>query len=76
MVIFGEAEWVETSDIGKGSKNNFPFEKGELPCLRGAKWFKASTTPPPTILVICQQLNVSKCKHLLDPSLPPHMLTL
>ena len=28
MVIFGEAEWVETIDIGKDSKNNFPFEKG------------------------------------------------
>ena len=28
FTIFGEAEWVETSDIGKDSKNNFPFEKG------------------------------------------------
>ena len=27
MVIFGEAECVWTSDIGKDSKNNFPFEK-------------------------------------------------
>ena len=27
MVILGEAEWVWTSDIGKDSKNNFPFEK-------------------------------------------------
>ena len=28
MVIFGEAQFVENSDIGKDSKNNFPFEKG------------------------------------------------
>ena len=28
MAILGEAEWVWTSDIGKDSKNNFPFEKG------------------------------------------------
>ena len=30
MVIFVEAEWVWTSDIGKDSENNFPFEKGGM----------------------------------------------
>ena len=30
MVIFGEADWVETCDIGKDSRNNFPFEKGGM----------------------------------------------
>ena len=30
MVIFGEAEWVNTSDIEKDSKNNFPFEEGGM----------------------------------------------
>ena len=34
MVILREAEWVWTSDIGKDSKNNFTFEKGQVSVLK------------------------------------------